>query len=597
MNLNRKRISRLSLSLLSVFSAIFLIIYLNIIPNLLPHVLNYIVNRSGLVVVNISQAQISPHHLVLHDIVVHPKDFDYPVHFQEINFTYRLTSKGIHISGIDCWDPEIKINRASNDQIAFPSLQNFDFTPPSYLFLPSHLSIHHAQIEGDGLSLNIEGSFPLTKEEKHDYEITWNVSYPNYEGHGEVIVQGVENNISFSSHIPEFKIHKNDFSLTLEDLEVLENNNNIDAHGTLKSIHEKNFVPIHGPSFNMIPIPFSLTIEKNDHGYSGHLQGTMSGIPLLYGTLLIDNAFEKAQLMLDSQTLDHEFIKTYFYLPKNVFKTHQILAGKFNLKTKSLIDLKNNIYDTSFETTIHEGHFKNKTIELLGINTTLKGTLAPLTVSPCAFNISSVTLEEFFLKDFKGNISSNTNEFLLDHVTGNTLGGKFEIEPFDLESLEDGFTVNIHFQDIHLKKLIRLLDIREISGNGFLNGEIELYIDTLTTDLKSANITSNGHGNFRYQGLVPTVDDPNQNFNALRALEDLNYKTFHMDIYPSPSLKNELESKITVIGSNPKILNGQPFHFNISAKGDLKDLVKNTLDTLKPEMQFEKLKEKFEKGK
>jgi hypothetical protein len=76
---------------------------------------------------------------------------------------------------------------------------------------------------------------------------------------------------------------------------------------------------------------------------------------------------------------------------------------------------------------------------------------------------------------------------------------------------------------------------------------------------------------------------------AFQVLDNLHFSLFNVRLSAMPDNPSEMQGIVKMLGSNPNVLNGYPFEFNIVTTGKLKDLVINTLQHMKPPTDLKKL--------
>lgn len=178
----------------------------------------------------------------------------------------------------------------------------------------------------------------------------------------------------------------------------------------------------------------------------------------------------------------------------------------------------------------------------------------------------------------------------IQQFTAKTLGGTLKAHSFqrDVNTPSPAFQFEADFKNIELADILKLTDLRSLSGHAKLAGSasmrygLEDGLDVVQAELHS--VSDSGHIQYKPQqgeGGGAPFDQKEVNM-AFQVLDDLNFTLFNVRLEHAPNNPSEMQGIVKMLGSNPKVLNGYPFEFNIVTTGKLKDLVVNTLQHMKP---------------
>ena len=150
------------------------------------------------------------------------------------------------------------------------------------------------------------------------------------------------------------------------------------------------------------------------------------------------------------------------------------------------------------------------------------------------------------------------------------------------------FQFESDFENIELSEILKLTDLASLSGQAKLAGNASMRyglkdgLDVIQAELHSISDT----GLIQYKAETGHIEDPaykTQEVNmAFQVLDNLHFSLFNVRLSPMADNPSEMQAIVKMLGSNPNVLNGYPFEFNIVTTGKLKDLVINTLQHMKP---------------
>ena len=141
---------------------------------------------------------------------------------------------------------------------------------------------------------------------------------------------------------------------------------------------------------------------------------------------------------------------------------------------------------------------------------------------------------------------------------------------FDLAAETQQVTVNL--EQIDLARLLRQLDVADLSGEGSLDGSLPIQRGSAGLSIRNGVFFNNRPGVLRYAGS----DAPKEMDNiALQALRDFRYNTLNATLNYSEDGKYAI--KVRLEGHNPSVYQGYPIAFNINLSGQLNDLVRSVL--------------------
>lgn len=184
----------------------------------------------------------------------------------------------------------------------------------------------------------------------------------------------------------------------------------------------------------------------------------------------------------------------------------------------------------------------------------------------------------------------------IDQLTAETLSGTLKTHRFQRMANvpHPAFQFEADFKNIELADILAMTDLARLSGQAKLDGNALVRydwkdgFDVLQAELHSVS----QEGLLQYKpGKGGAVSSEVKEVNmAFEVLGDLHFSLLNIRITPTSDQSSEMQGIVKILGSNPKVLNGYPFEFNIVTTGQLKDLVVNTLKYMKPSLDMKELK-------
>jgi hypothetical protein len=190
-----------------------------------------------------------------------------------------------------------------------------------------------------------------------------------------------------------------------------------------------------------------------------------------------------------------------------------------------------------------------------------------------------------FLFDDKGMLQ--IDQFMAAALGGTLKAGRFRrITPAILQFETD-------FKGIELAEILKLTDMSTLSGQAKLGGNALMqYSPEEGVDVIQAQLDSiSESGVIQYKPKKGNSGEPpvgqSEIEMAYNVLDNLHFTLLNIRLHHIPNNPGEMQGTVKILGSNPNVLNGYPFEFNIVTTGKLKDLVANTLKHMNPPADFQ----------
>ncbi|MFQ6018470.1 MAG: YdbH domain-containing protein, partial [Kiloniellaceae bacterium] len=147
-------------------------------------------------------------------------------------------------------------------------------------------------------------------------------------------------------------------------------------------------------------------------------------------------------------------------------------------------------------------------------------------------------------------------------------GGRVSVGDTLLDPAAGRHVVTLRVDGLNLEELFGLLDVAGLSGSGRLSGTIPITLRGKTVVIEDGRLDAVGPGVLRFRSdeaarLLGGGGEPVE--LMLRALADFHYDELSLAI--EKTAFGETRLTLGLLGSNPEVLEGYPFRFNINIEG------------------------------
>jgi hypothetical protein len=159
---------------------------------------------------------------------------------------------------------------------------------------------------------------------------------------------------------------------------------------------------------------------------------------------------------------------------------------------------------------------------------------------------------------------------LLHDVMGEIAGGEIAVEDARWDSAAKTNAFDVQVRNVEIDRLLRDWQIEGISGTGRLSGVIPVRIGLAGLAVVGGRLDSAGAGAIRVDwgsARETLVNAGEQVALTVNALEDFDYNSLSIGIDQPED--GALTLAIGLEGTNPAVLDGYPFRFNINLSGEL----------------------------
>jgi dicarboxylate transporter DctA-like protein len=170
----------------------------------------------------------------------------------------------------------------------------------------------------------------------------------------------------------------------------------------------------------------------------------------------------------------------------------------------------------------------------------------------------------------------------IEELAAQVTGGEVAVTPVTIDPAALSLATTLRVSHIDLAELTKLLAINGLSGTGALDGEIPLSVANHKLTVRNGKLAAQAAGVLHYQPqrLPPQIAAAGQSVDlALKALSDFHYDRLSLDF------DKNADGAGTVLlhmeGSNPEVMSGQPFIFNIRVESNFDQLADYALLSLR----------------
>jgi len=170
-------------------------------------------------------------------------------------------------------------------------------------------------------------------------------------------------------------------------------------------------------------------------------------------------------------------------------------------------------------------------------------------------------------------------------------GGFFSLDPFTWKYGAPENRLVMRLSDVQLGEFMETMGNDSIEATGQVQGEFPIIISGVNVRVDKGQLLVKDGGTIRYtpkdtSGLPPVSYTQEEAIDILRTKDQARYSSLARDalrefkykelsIKVDGSLDGEVELGTVFNGSNPKVLNGQPFEFDINVVGELFNILRS----------------------
>ncbi|NIA67125.1 hypothetical protein HBA54_00800 [Pelagibius litoralis] len=149
-------------------------------------------------------------------------------------------------------------------------------------------------------------------------------------------------------------------------------------------------------------------------------------------------------------------------------------------------------------------------------------------------------------------------------------GADWTLEPTRLDPAASENAMVLATDNLDLAIFFALVEVDGLSGSGILAGRIPVVFEGDAVVVADGALAAQAPGrlSLRSPTLAAALGGGGKTVElAIKALEDFRYETLSIKL--NKSARNEAQILLSILGSNPAVLDGQPFQFNINLESNL----------------------------
>lgn len=159
---------------------------------------------------------------------------------------------------------------------------------------------------------------------------------------------------------------------------------------------------------------------------------------------------------------------------------------------------------------------------------------------------------------------------ILEKAQFSLFGGELNLEPAVIDPAAAHSDIMVHVNHIDLATFFDLIQVDGLTGNGHLDGHIPM---TLTGDqiaIRDSRLTATAPGilHFKSEKASQLLANAGEEMNLLlQAMQDFHYTELSLTL--NKSAEHDLTARLSLLGSNPNIKDGQVFRLNINLESNI----------------------------
>jgi hypothetical protein len=170
---------------------------------------------------------------------------------------------------------------------------------------------------------------------------------------------------------------------------------------------------------------------------------------------------------------------------------------------------------------------------------------------------------------------THSAQLAIENAQLSIIGGTLSIGPTVIDPLSRSTDLVFQVADLDLEVLFKLIDVEGLAGDGRLDGSIPLTLRDDSVSIQDGVLAAKKPGILRLKSeevsklLAGSFEDVDL---LLQALTEFHYTELTLKLNNSAS--NDLLTTVSLLGNNPKVMEGQPFRLNINLESNITDILK-----------------------
>jgi len=163
----------------------------------------------------------------------------------------------------------------------------------------------------------------------------------------------------------------------------------------------------------------------------------------------------------------------------------------------------------------------------------------------------------------------------IDTARLSVIGGTLSTGPVVIDPLSGSTNLVLRMADLDLEALFKLIDVEGLAGDGRLDGTIPMTLSGDSVSIEDGVLAAKKPGIIRLKSeklsqlLAGSAEDVDL---LLQALTDFHYSELILKL--NNSANNDLLTTLSLLGNNPKVLEGRLFRLNINLESNIGDILR-----------------------
>lgn len=158
----------------------------------------------------------------------------------------------------------------------------------------------------------------------------------------------------------------------------------------------------------------------------------------------------------------------------------------------------------------------------------------------------------------------------LEKVQFSMMDGILSLAPTIINPAAAHTDVLVHVNNIDLGTFFNLIQIDGLTGSGHLDGQIPIRLEDNQVMIRKGHVAAKAPGVLRFQSAKASqlLATAGEEMNLLlQAVQDFHYTELSLDL--DKSATHGLIAKLSLLGNNPAVKDGQVFRLNINLESDI----------------------------
>lgn len=150
------------------------------------------------------------------------------------------------------------------------------------------------------------------------------------------------------------------------------------------------------------------------------------------------------------------------------------------------------------------------------------------------------------------------------------MDGLLSLEPTVIDPVSVRSNIMIRVDGIDLADFFELIQIEGLTGSGHLDGHIPITLEDNQITIKNSHLAAKAPGILRFKSekAAQLLADAGEEMNLLlQAVQDFHYTELSLNL--DKSATHDLIAKLSLLGNNPNVKDGQIFRLNIKLESNI----------------------------